>query len=177
MSRVFHISDAHFGHKNILNFRKIFSSIEEHDETIMQNILSSCGKRDTLWMHGDMFFTGESINKLEEICKYVGHVRLILGNHDVERMSSDRRRMGLEKILSTGAGVFSLATKGGFWLTHAPIHPDELRGKFCCHGHVHDATLSDYRYINVSCENINYKPVERKTIDQYINEKEIFTLI
>jgi calcineurin-like phosphoesterase family protein len=55
--------------------------------------------------------------------------------------------------------VQSLVKYKGFWLTHAPIHPDELRGKMNVHGHVHTKTLADNRYFNVSCENVGYKPV------------------
>jgi calcineurin-like phosphoesterase family protein len=47
----------------------------------------------------------------------------------------------------------------GFWLSHAPIHPEELRGKPNIHGHVHTNTLNDSRYFNASLENIGYKPV------------------
>ena len=56
MSRVLLISDTHFSHKNICKFRADFSTPEEHDETIFNNIMKTVNKRDTLWMLGDIAF-------------------------------------------------------------------------------------------------------------------------
>lgn len=39
--------------------------------------------------------------------------------------------------------VYSLVKYKGFWLSHAPIHPEELRGCKNIHGHCHDAVISD----------------------------------
>lgn len=45
-------------------------------------------------------------------------------------------------------------TGGGkkFWLSHCPLHPEELRGRLNIHGHVHTNSVRDQRYINVSFE-------------------------
>jgi calcineurin-like phosphoesterase family protein len=45
-------------------------------------------------------------------------------------------------------------------LSHCPIHESEI-GRFAknIHGHVHENTLEDSRYINVSCEAVDYTPV------------------
>lgn len=56
------------------------------------------------------------------------------------------------------------------WLSHAPIHPAELRGKINIHGHVHDATITDenglpdLRYFNVSLENTGGRPIAHNVI-------------
>ena len=47
-------------------------------------------------------------------------------------------------------------------MTHYPIHPIELqngRFTFNIHGHIHKEVIDDYRYIGVSCEQVNYAPV------------------
>ena len=48
----------------------------------------------------------------------------------------------------------------GFILSHCPIHESEIR-RFTknIHGHVHENSLEDERYINVSCEVVNFSPV------------------
>lgn len=51
------------------------------------------------------------------------------------------------------------------WLTHAPIHPDELRGKKNVHGHCHGHILNDKRYINVCVEHAD-RPIP---IEEIIN--------
>ena len=52
-----------------------------------------------------------------------------------------------------------------FILSHIPIHPESLsRWRGNIHGHVHDNTLQDDRYINVSVENINFTPIDFEEI-------------
>lgn len=47
-----------------------------------------------------------------------------------------------------------------FWLSHAPLHPDELRGKNNVHGHVHTESVNDLQYLNVSVDSsfMNFFP-------------------
>lgn len=158
MAQTHIISDIHIGHKNILKYRTRFDSIEEHDDLIMENILGKVGKRDSLWLLGDCFFDEGSIDFLRTLKKYVLYINWVLGNHDTDNAS---RQKVLRKIIGEGLvhRVGSLFNRGGFWYSHHPIHPLELRGKFNIHGHVHDATLPDNRYFNASCENISYTPV------------------
>ncbi len=65
--------------------------------------------------------------------------------------------------------VFSLLSYKGHWLSHAPIHPMELRGKKNIHGHCHPylmtkevygETVVDDRYINVCVEYVGYTPIK-----------------
>lgn len=165
MANVYYLGDLHFGHKNILTYRSNFSSIEEHDTIIMENILTTVGKRDTLWLMGDILFNEESISKLQVINSNVGYVNWVLGNHDSD---NNERQKIIRKVLQLGIvhKVGALFSSNGFWLSHAPIHSEELRGKCNIHGHVHTATLSDNRYFNTSCENINYKPVDLNFIKE-----------
>jgi calcineurin-like phosphoesterase family protein len=157
MSDVYVISDLHFGHKNILNYRTGFSSIEEHDTIIMDNILSTVGERDTLWMLGDCFFNEESLEYLRRISSKCLQVNLVLGNHDTDNAV---RQRNIRTILNEGLvnKIGSTFKRHGAWLTHTPIHPDELRGCTNIHGHVHTATIQDSRYFNACVENINYTP-------------------
>lgn len=163
------ISDSHFGHKSILKFRPEFSSIREHDETVMENILQTCARDDTLWLLGDMFFDRESLENYGlKMKKYVRYVHLVLGNHDTDR---NHRAQSVRRMTEIFTGVHSMRSMRGFWLTHAPMHPDELRGKVNVHGHVHKGTLQDYSYFNASCENIGYAPVSLDRIrDGYRGE-------
>ena len=48
--------------------------------------------------------------------------------------------------------VVAYLKEHGMWLSHAPIHPDELRGKPSVHGHCHYANIQldgkdDPRYL------------------------------
>lgn len=159
MSRVLIISDTHFGHKNICRFRPEFSSPEVHDNTVATNILLCLGKRDTLWLLGDCFFTEESVKYLEQFVEKCENVNFVVGNHDTDKKE---RLTVFKDCIKKGYfnKVGSLFKISEFWLTHHPIHPNELRGRKNIHGHVHTETIEDPNYLNVCCENINYLPVD-----------------
>ena len=181
MSVVYVISDTHFGHKNICHYRKQFSSMEQHDQLILNNILETVKKRDTLWMLGDCFFQEHTIDYAKAISDSVQHLNFIPGNHDSD--NTERLEL-LKKMINMGLfhKVGSMFKIGGFWLTHPPIHPAELRGKPNIHGHVHFATVMherriehspfniefvtepDPNYVNVCCENVDYKPINFQLI-------------
>ena len=54
----FFIADCHFGHKNIIKYcDRPYSSVEEMDETILNNINKTVFPSDTLYILGDFTFT------------------------------------------------------------------------------------------------------------------------
>lgn len=173
MSKLFHIGDLHIGHRNILKYRSEFGSIQEHDETIINGITSTVSKRDTLYLHGDCFFSADSLNFLREL-RYIGSINWILGNHDSDK--TERQRV-IHTAMTEGLidKVHGIVKVHGFWLSHAPIHPVELRGHKNIHGHVHGNTIPDARYFNVSCENIGYRPVSFQDVKAASNTGEVFT--
>lgn len=148
------ISDLHLGHKNICNFRESFSSVEEHDSYIKEQILSSISKRTKIYILGDIAFTDEAGDWVVELSTKC-NLELVLGNHD-----SREGKSNLIKYAKAGIKFHGLTTYKEAWLSHCPIHPDELRKKkYVVHGHTHNYNINDKRYFNVSCENINYKPI------------------
>ena len=159
---VYFISDTHFGHKDIhKKFRTCFSSVQEHDEYIRDRILSTVGKRDTLYILGDVVIHKDSIDYLRDLVNRIEYVRIILGNHDNEK--GRKGNPTVEELLTLGgvASVQGAASYKDAWLTHIPIHPSEFHRKVInIHGHLHDDFIEDNRYINVACESVNYTPVE-----------------
>ena len=160
---VYAISDTHFGHENIIKkySRTHFQSIEEHDNAIKDNILRVCGKRDTLYILGDICFNRESLRYIQEINERVENLYVLLGNHDGERSGHPKAREYLPFVTDI-RGPWKYKKKA--WLSHFPVHESELRGKINIHGHIHDINIDDNRYVNVSCENTNYMPIELEKI-------------
>jgi len=152
MSRIMLAGDLHFGHKGISRFRDMGEE-EQHRETIIRNFNESLGKRDSLYLLGDIAFSEDMIEQIARI--KCGYKFLILGNHDCKNIA---------KWMTVVNNIFGITKHKGAWLSHAPIHPAELRGKINIHGHVHNATLADTRYFNVSLENINYRPIHLEEI-------------
>lgn len=150
--RVYVISDLHLGHKKILDFSNEFRSgatVDEHDSWIIDQWNSVITERDTVYVLGDVAFSREALKK----CLLLrGNKKLITGNHDVYKMH-EYSEAGFEVIRG-------LVRYKGFWLSHAPIHPLELRGLHNIHGHLHDRVIDDDRYVNVCVERLGGKPTE-----------------
>lgn len=156
MSKVFFISDLHFDHKGILAFSREYrqgKDIKEHNEWIIDCWNSVVTKQDTIWVLGDVCF---SLDSLKLFNKMPGNKQLVRGNHD---------RLSTIAYLKYFNNVFGFTRQQGFWLSHAPVHPTELRGRRNIHGHVHQNTLPDDRYINVSVEALAGIPI---SVDQII---------
>jgi calcineurin-like phosphoesterase family protein len=111
-------------------------------------------RRDIVWVLGDVAFTQEGFDALYELN---GRKKLVRGNHD--------NNFKTEDWLKHFETVEGITRYKGYWLTHAPIHPTELRGKRNIHGHVHGNSIRDVygeydtRYINVCCEAVNETPI------------------
>lgn len=145
MSKVYLIADTHFGHENALRFRPQFKTIKEHDSFIVNNWNKTVTKRDTVWVLGDFSFTKDRQFVNVTRARLNGYIKFVQGNHDLV-VPDDVRLMP------------PLVVYKGAWLSHAPIHPDELRGKANYHGHTHSKTINDERYKCFSCEQVNYTP-------------------
>lgn len=157
MSKVYVTSDWHLGHANAIKWRSQFHSQYDHETTIIKNYTETITKRDTVYFLGDIVLGKDEKERLEllsEMADLPGHKHLILGNHDLDRPFRNLAELGAV----FGDRIYSLKEYKGFWLSHAPIHPRELRGKRNIHGHVHENTIPDVRYYNACLENTDYFP-------------------
>ncbi|QDH46535.1 putative calcineurin-like phosphoesterase [Aeromonas phage LAh_6] len=154
MSRVMVSSDLHLGHRNVTKWRSQFSSVEEHDEYIIDRHIKTLGKRDIWVCLGDVCFDRNKLHRLNSISceKKV----LILGNHCTEHLSVLDFLEVFDEIHSLKKGSHNGVK---YWLSHAPIHEEELRGKINIHGHMHERVLKGGRYINACLEHTEYEPV------------------
>jgi len=107
----------------------------------MDWVLDNVNKRDTLILCGDICFDEEALRIVGSL---PGRKVLIKGNHDL------KKHPDYPKVFDQVHGLYRYKH---CWLSHAPIHPEELRGKINVHGHVHFETLKDTRYQNVCVEN------------------------
>ena len=164
MSKVYIIADPHINHINLaVNYRG-FASIEEHDELIISNWNKIVTKRDKVFVLGDLAMKRTAI---ETFGKLNGSKVLIGGNHDEPKH--------FEEILKYFDKVQGCLKYDNCILTHIPIHESCIeRFDFNIHGHIHGGlikttvynnelgkseVINDPRYINVSCEHINYTPI------------------
>lgn len=151
MSRVFVTADTHFRHRNILRFEPVarpFSTIEEHDQAIVDRWNAVVRPRDTVWHLGDVLFGRQSFEILRGLN---GIKKLVLGNHD---------HYPTLLYLEHFTRVCGVAELRHCVLTHVPVHPNQFgRYRANIHGHLHSRALEDPRYINVSVEHTGMAPV------------------
>jgi len=150
--KVWVCSDSHFAHKNIcrgvtewrlpdgsvpISQTRDFNTIEQMNETIVNNINSVVGQDDVLIHLGDWSFSGvENIQKFRDriLCK---EIHLILGNHDT---SIEKNRENVQELFTSVSHYTKLMYKfKTFVLFHYPVTSwDGLnKGHIQLHGHVH----------------------------------------
>lgn len=122
-------SDLHLGHALASKCRG-FDSIKAHDESIIWQLMQQCNKRTILWILGDVAMDITSLALLDAI---LGKKILIRGNHD--RFQFDVYRKYFDVI-------DGFVKYKQMWISHCPIHPQELFGKINVHGHIHKGTKS-----------------------------------
>lgn len=86
--KIFWVSDTHFSHVNILKYcNRPFESVEAMNEALAANWNSVVGPEDHVYHLGDFCFGNvEKWNWCLEPGRLNGHIHLILGNHDPERV-------------------------------------------------------------------------------------------
>jgi calcineurin-like phosphoesterase family protein len=129
-----------------------FSSAEEMNEFIVKNWNNTISKKDAVFLLGDITMERK---QYEILSRLQGIIHVILGNHDQRQHVRE-----MLKYVHSVSGMIDYKEKA--ILTHCPIHPSQLefRYSFNIHGHVHENSIDDARYINVCAEMINYTPVE-----------------
>jgi calcineurin-like phosphoesterase family protein len=166
MSNVYFISDLHLGHDKIHEFAGEFrggvKNVDEHSEWIIQQWNSVVKKQDLVFVTGDVCFNKKYLHQLKML---KGSKHLIFGNHDKESLGE------YLKYFNKVHGFMKY--KGEAWLSHSPIHPQSLRGLFNVHGHVHQNSLDDLRYINISVEALNGRPVSWEMLKTIMDERRL----
>lgn len=149
MSKKYISGDWHLRHENIFRFRskswgfyRDFSDEMEHRMWILGHAEQLLTKGDTLYLLGDIHFKESTF---EDVKNLPGRKILLKGNHEIPKSPL------YDKTYDQTHGLMK---HKGVWLSHAPIHPRELRGKYNFHGHVHHDSIPDTRYVNCSVDGL-----------------------
>lgn len=164
---IYFVSDLHLKHvgKNgggIIEFERTnFNSIEEHDAFIKYVIFSTMKSTDELWILGDIGADYEWIKDVK------GKKYLIMGNHDRGTKTAYRK-------------VFDEVYDHPVWfsrrilLSHYPERVDS--DVINVHGHLHNSKLDLPNYINVNIQNLNYKLLSLKQVNNLMGSIAVDTL-
>lgn len=164
--KVYMTSDLHFGSGSMAT-RRGFDSVQHHDDTIIGNILGTLPKRVKLYVLGDVGHWLRSLERLVEgvRAKHAGNKIVFLpGNHDKRKA---------EHYLNFFDDVRGPHKYKQWWLSHFPIHPQELfRVKGNIHGHIHVTSttgLLEFPYFNVNVDLNNYLPISFDWVEQWFS--------
>lgn len=155
MPSVYLVADTHFGHAGVCRFLRPdgtklrpWNSPEDMDKDMVEYWNDTVGPKDKVYHLGDVVINRKSLAILH---KLHGDKVLIKGNHDIFK---------LEEYSRYFRDIRAYWIMDGYVLSHIPIHPSSLeRWKGNFHGHLHANQLDDPRYMCVSVEHTNYKPI------------------
>ena len=171
------VSDFHFGHRNIIAYcNRPFTTVDEMNETLLNNYKSVITEKSLVYFLGDMSFGRQE--RKEQTCKWWCEqlpgtiVTYIKGSHDhgirptMQVLPKNVQKILLEDDIEVDEIIFHLE--------HEPIYRDpqkEYAYDWLIHGHVHNNrplfSVSN-KSINVSVEAINYTPISLYALVQKI---------
>ena len=171
MAKTFVISDTHFNHAGILEFKDYigkpvrgFDSVEQMNQCMLDNWNDTVGPKDTVIHCGDVLFGLDKVDWLTaNFAKLPGKKRLVLGNHDNPKH--------LAPFFKDIQMWIDMSDKG-FLFSHTPQHPSTLAeshrfgtGKVLnVHGHIHTNPSPEGPYKCVCVEQTNFTPVDIETL-------------
>lgn len=171
---IYLISDTHFNHANIIKYcKRPFSNIENMNKVIIQNWNDIVKENDVVFHLGDL-----GLGKREEVFNLVknlnGKKYLLKGNHD-KWCDSTYSDLGFQVIENP-----YILKEYKIILSHIPIPDCNIpHGFINVHGHIHNNKLyeciENYDpkefslniHVNVSCEKINYSPINILEINNF----------
>ena len=196
---IFFCSDPHYNHKGIVkgtsNWDDVsvcrnFLTVEDHNNTLVNNINNTVGKNDTLFCLGDWNFgnykEGENVNGTIEfrnklLCQ---NIHLILGNHDTEIRKSDVLQSyfsSVQDYLELRVSIPSKeqgvkARKQMIVMCHYSLRSWNKmhRGSYMLYGHSHGSLQGEGKSMDVGfdCHN-EFRPFSFNEIDNILKNKEI----
>lgn len=165
MADLWFISDLHLGHSNILGFHNYdgskvrpFSTLKEMHECIFDRWNETVKKGDKVYVLGDVAFGAIGRDVMLNMAHLPGKKKVILGNHDGYQHSLYGRVF---------QEIYGFKNINGLWCSHPPIHRQSIAGRNAIgnvHGHLHNNVVGEPGYFNVSCERINYTPINRDEV-------------
>ena len=165
IKRIFFTADLwlHFLHKKIVDICSRPTTIEEHDEWLLDRINSKVTKHDTLYILGDVSM-GNKVNTEKILQRINGNKILILGNHDanIEKSTYFGEIKQIKNFTFNSPSYPNIHIV----LCHYPIASWErkVHGSFMLHGHTHARFQNTGLSFDVGVDAQNYYPISLEEV-------------
>ena len=166
---VYFIADTHFGHENIVKLcNRPFSSLEEMEQTIINNWNKKVTNADMVYIVGDLFW--KSIDAGELLRKLKGKKILLEGNHDgvwLKKTDTYKYFVEIAPLINTYIGDKAVT------ICHYPLiewkgsrKVGSRKQSYLIHGHIHNKVKPEYsslfnndHALNAGVDINNFTPV------------------
>jgi calcineurin-like phosphoesterase family protein len=160
---LFFESDFHFNHRLMLQTRPQFHSLDEMNDTFIENHNKVVTEHDTVYYGGDFSWSDPEpfLNRLN------GHFVFIRGNHD-------KRIPRHKKIIHSVDGYYDTKfNEQKFTVCHYPMHSWNCShwGSWLMYGHHHRPTDFGGKTINCSMDARDFKPISWDEIVEYMKNR------
>lgn len=165
------ISDPHFDHYNIIKYcNRPFSSVEEMNDALINNINSVVKPNDTLYLLGDITFNHKRFKYWLEAINCDNKI-LIRGNHDPHNIDKYLPIRGLKAVHD----YLEIAMFGkNIVMMHYPLARwnRQNHGSYMMYGHVHNNfKMENTNSLDVGVDSIGFYPIEIKKAMEIIDER------
>lgn len=176
-------SDLHINHENIIRYaQRPFDSVDEMNESIIDNINERVTHEDTLWILGDVAMGRDKIQTAKRVLDMLctKDVHLVLGNHDPANR--------IEGLLAAGFVSVDDYKEIRLWnkhsvgiLFHYPLMSWNGRnnGSYMLHGHIHAKPdynernrMEGLRRYDVGVDANGYAPVRMDHVKDFFHGME-----
>ncbi len=178
---IYFVADMHLGHKSIIELcNRPFDTIEEMDETLINNWNEKVKKNDVVYIIGDLIWKG--IDPSIYLKRLNGKKILIIGNHDSNWMCKCDVNEYFELV--TNMHIDNLNSHA-VTMCHYPMLEWKNSRKegtnklgYLIYGHIHNRVSEEYHdlftfsnALNAGVDINNYQPV---SFDELIENNNIF---
>lgn len=171
-------ADTHFHHSKVIDFTsRPFKSVEEMNETLIDNWNSVVKPKDEIYHLGDVSF-GSREQTIAILNRLNGNIGLIRGNHDIKRI-----KRGTFNQFAWVKDYHELSQKRygqKIVLLHYPLQTwnQSHRGSYSIHGHEHGG-LSNVvngvalRRLDAAVEAHDFAPVNFEIVKEYMESIDV----
>lgn len=170
---IYYTADPHFGYERVIRKTgRPFSTVEEMDQTLIENWNRKIGADDTVYLLGDVG-GHDAPFPARQVAALNGHKHLIRGNHDTALPNQQQ----LLEYFETVTDFWELKDNGiHIVLSHYPMIYSQ--GGYMIHGHLHNAQREGYeilkslpRVLNAGVDVNGFCPV---TLEELIQNNRVF---